>query len=339
MSSPVSSLQPLPMESRRRRRNAISSSWIYLKKIFTSKSCTASLDAQPAAEEAAATATVCSGRYSMHSVVSAALPETMAVSDSQRKILVVTRLESYISANHQFFPLCKDIFPCPACGEIFRKPHILEQHQTLKHAVSVLIDGDSGNNIVPVVTRLESDISADHQFFPLRNDIFPCLACGEIFQKPHILEQHQTLKHAVSEHIDGDSGNNIVPVVIRLESDISADHQFFPLRNDIFPGPTCLEIFQKPHILEQHQTLKHAVSEHIDGDSGNNIVHDIFKIFKKRLDRHREDTENSPDQENPQQHENIGEIRGVQRARQIKSGVRRRDERCIADGNELLRFH
>ena len=191
--SPVWSLQPSSMESRRRRRNAISSSWINLKKIFTSKPCTASLDAQLTAEEAAetaataVTATVCSGRCSMHSVVSAALPETMAVSDSQRKILVVTRLESDIFADHQFFPLRNDIFPCPVCSEIFRKPHILEQHQTLKHAVSVLIDRDSGNNIVPVVTRLESDISAYHQFFPLRNDIFPCPACGEIFQKPHIL--------------------------------------------------------------------------------------------------------------------------------------------------------
>ena len=67
----------------------------------------------------------------------------------------------------------------------------------------------------------------------------------------------------------------------RLESDISADHQFYPPRNDIFACPACLEIFQKPHILEQHQTLKHAVSEHIDGDSGNNIIHNIFKIFKK----------------------------------------------------------
>ena len=77
----------------------------------------------------------------------------------------------------------------------------------------MLIDKDSGNNIVPVVTRLESDISADHQFFPLRNDIFPRPACDEIFQKPHILEQHQTLKHAVSELIDEDSGNNIVRII------------------------------------------------------------------------------------------------------------------------------
>ena len=180
----MSSLQPSSMESRRRRGNAISSSWIYLKKIFTSKPCTASLDAQLTAEEAAevaVTATVCSGRCSMHSVVSAALLEMMAVSDSQRKILVVTRLEFDISVDHQFFSLRNDIFLCPACCEIFQKPHILEQHQTLKHAVPELIDEDSGNNIVPVVTRLESDISADHQFFPLQNDIFQCPTCGEIF--------------------------------------------------------------------------------------------------------------------------------------------------------------
>ena len=117
----------------------------------------------------------------MHSVVSAALPEIMAVSDSQRKIPVATRLDFDISVDHQFFPLRNDIFSCSACGEIFRKPHILEQHQTLKHAALELIDEDSGNNIVPVVTRLESDISTDHQFFPLRNDIFPCPMCGEIF--------------------------------------------------------------------------------------------------------------------------------------------------------------
>ena len=133
------------------------------------------------AAEVAVTATVCSGRCSMHSVVSAALPEIMAVSDSQQKIPVVTRLDFDISVDHQFFPLRNDIFPCPACGEIFWKPHILEQHQTLKHAALELIDEDSGNNIVPVVTRLESDISTDHQFFPLRNDIFPCPTCGEIF--------------------------------------------------------------------------------------------------------------------------------------------------------------
>lgn len=56
----------------------------------------------------------------------------------------------------------------------------------------------------------ESDISTDHQFFPLRNDISPCPACGEIFQKSQIPEQH---KHAISELIDGDSRNNIVRII------------------------------------------------------------------------------------------------------------------------------
>ena len=99
----------------RRRRNAISSSWSYLKKIFT-KPCTAGLDAQLKAEEAAAT--VCSSRCSMHS-----------------EIPVMTRLESD-------FPLRNDIFLCPACGESFWKPHSLEQYQTLKHTVSEHIDGE-----------------------------------------------------------------------------------------------------------------------------------------------------------------------------------------------------
>ena len=76
VSPPVSSLQP--MESHRRRHF----SWVY--KIFTSMHCTASLDTQLAAEEVA-TATVCFSRCSKHSVVSAALPEMMAVSDSLRK--------------------------------------------------------------------------------------------------------------------------------------------------------------------------------------------------------------------------------------------------------------
>ena len=123
-----------------------------MKKIFT-KPCTAGLEAQLKAEEAeeaaaTATATACYGRCSMHS-----------------EIPVVTRLESD-------FPLRNDIFPCPACGEIFWKPKNLEQHQILKHTVSEHID-------------------------------------GEIFQKPHSLEQHQ----AVSEL--GDSGNNIVRIIFK----------------------------------------------------------------------------------------------------------------------------
>ena len=77
----------------------------------------------------------------------------------------------------------------------------------------------------------------------------------------------------------------------------------------------CHKIFQKPHSLEQHQTLKHAVSELIDGDSGNNVVRIIFKTGWI-------DTEKTP--KIYRILKNIGEIRGVQRARQIKRGAKQR---------------
>ncbi|KAJ6691898.1 C2H2-LIKE ZINC FINGER PROTEIN [Salix purpurea] len=72
-----------------------------------------------------------------------------------------------------------------------------------------------------------------------------------------------------------------------------------------FHAQLCGEIFQKPQLLEQHQATKHAVTQLLDGDTGKNIVHIIFKT---------------------------GEFVKAKAARNSK----RRDERCIADGNELL---
>ncbi|OVA17646.1 zinc finger protein [Macleaya cordata] len=121
------------------------------------------------------------------------------------------------------------------------------------------------------------------------------------------------------------------------------DQRSFPLRNDIFPCPTCGEIFQKPQLVEHHQSIKHAVTELLDDDSGKNIVRIIFKTGW-----------NSKDQKhsNPTIHRilkihnsqkilsRFEEYRESVKAKEAKkSGGRRRDERCIADGNELLRFH
>lgn len=125
------------------------------------------------------------------------------------------------------------------------------------------------------------------------------------------------------------------------ESDISTrDPLFFPLRNDIFPCTTCGEIFQKPQLLDQHQAVKHAVSELIDGDSGKNIVQIIFKtgwtdnkrvpILHRILKIHN----------SPKILTRFEEYRESVKAKAARNGaVRKRDERCIADGNELLRFH
>lgn len=213
--SPLTSHHPPLTGSRSRPRKALSSSWSYLKKIFTSKPCTASMVTQPATVQATVSVSVSSARSSQHSVFSAGLPEMMVVSDPQK---------------------------------------------------------------VPTAALPESDLSANHHFFPLRNDIFPCPACGEIFQKPQMLEQHQALKHAVSELIAGDSGNNIVQIIFKT-------------------GWTSGE-----KIPKIHRILK---------------IHNSSKILA-RFEEYRE---------------------SVKSKAARNGGTRKRDERCIADGNELLRFH
>ncbi|WOG87405.1 hypothetical protein DCAR_0206629 [Daucus carota subsp. sativus] len=120
------------------------------------------------------------------------------------------------------------------------------------------------------------------------------------------------------------------------DSEFSSD----TVRNDIYPCQICGEIFQRPSVLEQHQSTRHAVSELVDGDSGKNIVLIIFnsgwtnrikepiiyRILKihngsRSLNRFEEYRES------------------VKSKASRHGGTCRRDERCIADGNELLRFH
>ncbi|KAK8513291.1 hypothetical protein V6N13_002038 [Hibiscus sabdariffa] len=110
--------------------------------------------------------------------------------------------------------------------------------------------------------------------------------------------------------------------------------------SDIFPCTACGEIFQKPHFLEQHQATKHAVSELADGDSGHNIVRIIFrtgwtdKVKKPEIHRILK-IHNSP-----KILTRFEEYRELVKAKAARNGaIGRRDERCIADGNELLRFN
>ncbi|EEF36728.1 conserved hypothetical protein [Ricinus communis] len=126
------------------------------------------------------------------------------------------------------------------------------------------------------------------------------------------------------------------------ESDISTSNdQFFPLRNDIFPCTACGEIFQKPQLLEQHQAIKHAVSELVDGDSGKNIVHIIFKTGWSCKDKNPEIHRILKIHNSPKILSRFEEYRELVKAKAARnsSTIKRRDERCIADGNELLRFY
>ncbi|XP_011035183.1 PREDICTED: uncharacterized protein LOC105133068 [Populus euphratica] len=124
------------------------------------------------------------------------------------------------------------------------------------------------------------------------------------------------------------------------ESDISTDHQFFPLRNDIFPCSVCGEVFQKPQLLEQHQAVKHAVTQLLDGDSGKNIVDIIFKTGWSCKDKSPEIRRILKIHNSPKILSRFEEYREFVKAKAARnSPIKRRDERCIADGNELLRFY
>ncbi|OIV95562.1 hypothetical protein TanjilG_02917 [Lupinus angustifolius] len=122
------------------------------------------------------------------------------------------------------------------------------------------------------------------------------------------------------------------------ESDISADNNHF-LRNDIFPCTVCGEVFHKLNLLDQHQTTKHAVSDLAGSDPGHNIVQIIFKsgwpetrilpVITRILKIHNSRKILSK----------FEDYRERVKAKAARNMTRFRDERCVADGNELMRFH
>ncbi|XP_076900653.1 uncharacterized protein LOC143554866 [Bidens hawaiensis] len=124
------------------------------------------------------------------------------------------------------------------------------------------------------------------------------------------------------------------------------DSDFFPLRNGIYPCTNCGEIFQKPGLLEQHQSVKHAVSELPEDDPGKNIVRIIFQTGWPGPGS-GSGTGSDPNVYRVTKIHNCPKIltRFEEYREQVKStaarhgGFRRRDERCVADGNELLRFY
>ncbi|XP_059660848.1 uncharacterized protein LOC132307177 [Cornus florida] len=144
---PLSQLSPSPLKLKTHK--ALSSSWSLLKRIFTSKPA---LPTQTHPNPTTPSPSISSSaRCSQHSSIIALTPTETPISDHPRKRRTVSRAELDISADQPFFPLRNDIYPCPACGEIFLKPNLLEQHQAIKHAVSELFDGDSGKNIVRII--------------------------------------------------------------------------------------------------------------------------------------------------------------------------------------------
>lgn len=127
----------------------------------------------------------------------------------------------------------------------------------------------------------------------------------------------------------------------------------FPSRDDVFPCTSCGEVFTRSHLLDFHQATRHTLSELTDGDSGLNIVRIIFQSgWKGRRGKESDRVDNSVV---PVVHRVLkihSSPRMLARFEEYRDSVRSRaaarwaagcggsaDERCMADGNERLRFY
>ncbi|MCL7024057.1 hypothetical protein MKW94_010707 [Papaver nudicaule] len=119
-----------------------------------------------------------------------------------------------------------------------------------------------------------------------------------------------------------------------------------PSRRPITPRTTicvckeCGEIFPKIESLEHHQAIKHAVSELGPEDSGRNIVEIIFKSSWLKKDVPICKIERILKVHNTQRTiQRFEDCRDSVKIRATSNTTTRKNARCAADGNELLRFH
>ncbi|XP_022143204.1 uncharacterized protein LOC111013099 [Momordica charantia] len=108
-------------------------------------------------------------------------------------------------------------------------------------------------------------------------------------------------------------------------------------RSSICPCPQCGEVFPKIENLELHQAVRHAVSELGPDDSGRNIVEIIFKSSWLKKDSPICKIERILKVHNTQRTiQRFEDCRDAVKTRAL--GSTRKNPRCAADGNELLRF-
>uniref|UniRef100_A0A0A9ETP2 C2H2-type domain-containing protein n=1 Tax=Arundo donax TaxID=35708 RepID=A0A0A9ETP2_ARUDO len=147
--------------------------------------------------------------------------------------------------------------------------------------------------------------------------------------------------------------NSITPVPSSPQKLLQASRQStrsFAARGDVFPCKVCGEVLSRPQQLELHQSMKHSLSELSHLDSSMNIIRMIFlagwkpatsgagepPAVRRILRIHH----------NPRALARFEEYRDLVRARAARrcaGGAPGEgavvEERCIADGNERLRFH
>ncbi|CAN8315294.1 unnamed protein product [Cochlearia groenlandica] len=158
----------------------------------------------------------------------------------------------------------------------------LTSARSSQNSLVTLVQPDPTNQPDPI-TRIETGLSdSPPLFLPLRDEIFPCASCGEIFLRTNLLEHHIAIKHAVTELTDGESSTNIVEIIFRSG----------------WPDPGEKKPPQIQRILKIHNNPK----------------------ILARFEEYRE-------------------IVKAKAGRRGGGGRRWEEERCVADGNELLRFY
>ncbi|KAM0891731.1 hypothetical protein ACQ4PT_026210 [Festuca glaucescens] len=126
----------------------------------------------------------------------------------------------------------------------------------------------------------------------------------------------------------------------------------FAARGDVFPCKACGEVLGKPQQLELHQAMKHSLSELSHVDSSTNIIRMIFLAGWRQQPSSGADGEPPAPvvrrilriHHNPRALARFEEYRDLVRARAARrcagtAGAVVEEERCVADGNERLRFH
>lgn len=100
----------------------------------------------------------------------------------------------------------------------------------------------------------------------------------------------------------------------------------------------CGEQFSKMEALETHHLAKHAVTELLQGDSSRNIVEIIFRTSWLKTESPHGRIERVLKVHNMQKTlSSFEEFRDMIKSKASK--LPKKHPRCLADGNELLRFH
>ncbi|GMY28276.1 nucleic acid binding protein, putative [Fagus crenata] len=123
------------------------------------------------------------------------------------------------------------------------------------------------------------------------------------------------------------------------ECHMIVDPSSYPIpRSTMSACSQCGEVFPKIESLELHQAVRHAVSELGPDDSGRNIVEIIFKSSWLKKDNPICQIERILKVQNTQRTiQRFEDCRDAVKTRALNSS--RKNPRCAADGNELLRFH